>query len=150
MMSRYFNHPAFLPSFSLALLYLTVLSFNGQLITYLVSVGYTSLHVGVLRTLSTAIEVSATWAAPRIVDRIGAIRGGLWSLSWLAIWLTTGVTLLFRDTFSEHPQPALIATVLAVCVAASRLGLWGYDLCAQLLIQEVCPWKNTKKRREHC
>ncbi|KAF7373477.1 Solute carrier family 40 protein [Mycena sanguinolenta] len=37
----YLNHPAFLPSFSLSLLYLTVLSFSGQMITYLISVGYT-------------------------------------------------------------------------------------------------------------
>jgi len=34
----YIRHSAFLESFSLSLLYLTVLSFSGQMITYLISV----------------------------------------------------------------------------------------------------------------
>ncbi|POR31465.1 Solute carrier family 40 member 1, partial [Tolypocladium paradoxum] len=63
----YARHPALLPSLALALLYLTVLSFSGQMITFLLSVGYTPLHVGVARTASTAVELAATWAAPRLV-----------------------------------------------------------------------------------
>lgn len=31
----YFNHPAVLPSFALSLLYLTVLSFSGQMVSRL-------------------------------------------------------------------------------------------------------------------
>lgn len=35
----YFRHPACLPSFALAPLYLTVLSFGGQMVTYLCQLG---------------------------------------------------------------------------------------------------------------
>ncbi|KAF7328398.1 Solute carrier family 40 protein [Mycena venus] len=91
----YLKHPAFLPSFSLSLLYLTVLSFSGQMITYLISVGYTSLYVGLARTISTVFELSATWIAPRLMKRLGIIRSGIWSLSWQMIWLAAGVSWFF-------------------------------------------------------
>ena len=136
-MSHYFRHPAFLPSFSLALLHLTVLSFSGQMITFLISVGYTSLHVGLARTLSTGLEISATWAAPRVMDRVGAVRGGLWSICWLMCWLAAGAAWFFADSYSSNGSAIAAATALAMCVAVSRLGLWGFDLCAQLLVQDV-------------
>ncbi|KAK3934074.1 Ferroporti-1 [Diplogelasinospora grovesii] len=136
----YFNHPAFLPSFSLALLYLTVLSFSGQMITYLVSVGYTSLHVGIARTASTVFELSATWIAPRLMKRIGPVRGGIWSLCWQMVWLAGGVSWFIADhrgAADSMPNSRLIAaTGLAVGVALSRVGLWGYDLCAQNIVQD--------------
>lgn len=133
----YFRHPAFLPSFSLALLYFTVLSFSGQMITYLISVGYTSLHVGVARTVSTIFELSATWIAPRLAKRIGIIRGGIWSLCWQMVWLAGGVIWFFADASGKGTNDVVSATGLAVAVALSRIGLWGYDLCAQNIIQDV-------------
>lgn len=146
----YFTHRAFLPSFSLSLLYLTVLSFSGQMITYLISVGYTPFHVGLVRTVSTMFELSATWVAPRLIKKIGDIRAGIWSLSWQMVWLAGGVALLFADVGDVGDEknwwkfPAgmskemVSATGLAVGVALSRVGLWAYDLCAQNIIQEVC------------
>ena len=74
----YFKHPAFLPSFSGALLYLTVLSFAGQMVTYLVSAGYSSMHIGIARALSVASEVLATWVAPcswARSDQFDLVRG---------------------------------------------------------------------------
>jgi iron-regulated transporter 1 len=47
----YFHHRAFLLSFAGALLYFTVLFFAGQMITYLLSVGYNSIHIGIARTV---------------------------------------------------------------------------------------------------
>ncbi|TLD16216.1 uncharacterized protein PgNI_00056 [Pyricularia grisea] len=132
----YFGHPAFLPSFSLALLYLTVLSFSGQMITYLVSVGYSSLHVGVARTVSTLFELSATWIAPRLMKRIGIVRGGIWSLCWQMAWLAAGVAWFFTDVSGKGTNSIASATGLVVTVALSRIGLWGYDLCAQNIIQD--------------
>ncbi|TLS20846.1 uncharacterized protein PpBr36_10661 [Pyricularia pennisetigena] len=132
----YFRHPAFLPSFSLALLYLTVLSFSGQMITYLVSVGYSSLHVGVARTVSTVFELSATWIAPRLMKRIGIVRGGIWSLCWQMAWLAAAVAWFFADASGKGTGGLSSATGLVVTVALSRIGLWGYDLCAQNIIQD--------------
>lgn len=133
----YFRHTVFLPSFSLSLLYLTVLSFSGQMITYLISVGYTSLHVGIARTVSTIFELSATWIAPRLIKRIGLIRSGIWSLCWQMIWLAAGMSWFFSDSRGMGTNSIVSATGLAVGVALSRVGLWGYDLCAQNIVQDV-------------
>ncbi|KAK1757092.1 Ferroporti-1 [Echria macrotheca] len=132
----YFRHSAFLPSFSLSLLYLTVLSFSGQMITYLISVGYSSLHVGLARTVSTIFELSATWVAPRLMGRIGVIRAGIWSLSWQMVWLALAVSWYFSGFYGTSTSPVIPATALAVGVALSRVGLWGYDLCAQNIVQD--------------
>jgi iron-regulated transporter 1 len=131
---HYFRHRAFLPSFSLSLLYLTVLSFSGQMITFLISIGYNSLHVGIARTVSTIFELSATWIAPRMVKRVGAVRGGIWSLCWQMVWLAAGVSWLFGHL---DASPLISGTGLAVAVALSRVGLWGFDLCAQNIVQDV-------------
>ncbi|KAM3500618.1 hypothetical protein MY11210_009491 [Beauveria gryllotalpidicola] len=133
----YFRHSAFLPSLSLSLLYLTVLSFSGQFITFLLSMGFTPLHVGIARTGSTVIELSATWAAPRLMSYMGPVRGGIWSLSWQMICLTLGLSLFLRDGLGDDASHAWTSVAgLIVCIALSRLGLWGYDLCAQTIVQE--------------
>ncbi|KAK0625181.1 putative iron-regulated transporter [Bombardia bombarda] len=142
----YFNHPAFLPSLSLSLLYLTVLSFSGQMITYLMSVGYSPLHVGIARTASTVCELSATWFAPRLMRRIGVVRGGIWSLCWQMAWLAVGLGWFLsadlHDVGAGMNSSMIRATGLAVGVALSRVGLWGYDLCAQDIVQEEVETEN--------
>ncbi|KAK9424218.1 putative Ferroporti-1 [Seiridium unicorne] len=115
----YFHQPAFLPSFSLSLLYLTVLSFSG-----------------IARTVSTIFELSATWIAPRMMKRIGPVRGGIWSLSWQMIWLAGSISWFFSDFHGAGTNSVLAGTGLAVGVALSRVGLWGYDLCAQTIVQD--------------
>lgn len=52
-------------------------------------------------------------------------------------WLGAGVTWFFADFNREGQHVIIAATGLAVGVALSRVGLWGYDLCAQNLIQDV-------------
>ena len=137
----YISHPACLPSLSLSILYLTVLSFSGQMITYLLAVGYSALHVGLARLFSTGLELSATWIAPHIMKRIGVIRGGIWSLGWQMACLAVGVSWFFSRSHGGNTDTAASATSLVVSVALSRIGLWGFDLCAQNIIQDVtlCP-----------
>ncbi|KEY72121.1 hypothetical protein S7711_00133 [Stachybotrys chartarum IBT 7711] len=132
----YFRHSAFLPSLSLALLYLTVLSFSGQMITFLLAAGYNTALVGIARTISTVLELSATWVAPRLTKRVGAVRCGIWCLSWQMAWLTVGLAWYFADFFATGSPRIGAATGLAVAVALSRVGLWGYDLSAQLIVQD--------------
>ncbi|GKT66957.1 iron-regulated transporter [Colletotrichum tofieldiae] len=67
----YFSHRAFLPSFAGSLLYLTVLSFSGQMVTYLFASGYTTTYIGIARTISVMFEVLATWVAPWLIGKIG-------------------------------------------------------------------------------
>jgi iron-regulated transporter 1 len=129
----YVGHAAFLPSLSLSLLYLTVLSFSSQMVTYLLSVGFTSTMIGIIRAVSVVVEMSATWLAPHIMSQIGPTRAGLWFLSWQSGSLGIAAALFWLE------QPSKWApTSLVVGVVLSRIGLWGFDLSAQMIIQEVC------------
>jgi solute carrier family 40 (iron-regulated transporter), member 1 len=103
------------------------------MVTYLLSVGYTSTQIGIIRTVSVVAEVSATWLGPVLMRRVGVIRAGLWSISWQLFCITTAVTL-----FLAARQPVVAASLLITGVIGSRIGLWMFDLCVQTVVQEVC------------
>ena len=128
---QYLNHPTFLPSIALCVLYLTVLSFSGQMVTYLISIRFTSLQIGLMRTASVLLEVSATWLAPMIITRIGSVRAGLWSINWQLLCLVPTVSL-----FTIIEMPRMAAFVMVTGVVLSRVGLWGFDLSVQQIVQE--------------
>ena len=128
----YFTHTACLPSLSLSILYLTVLSFGGQMITYLVSAGFTSFVIALIRSLSVIIEITATWIAPRAMKLISPTRAAMWFLSWQTIWLAGTITFFWSET-----TPIVAASGLAGGTILSRVGLWGFDLCAQTIVQNV-------------
>ncbi|KAK4172372.1 Ferroporti-1 [Triangularia setosa] len=129
----YFRHPVFLPSFAGTLLYFTVLSFSGQMVTYLLSAGYTSGQIGSARALSVGFEVLATWIAPWLMNVIGNIRAGLWLSSAQIMSLLVGVGLFLIFSAS---QPVTAASGLVGGTILSRVGLRGFDLCAQIIVQE--------------
>lgn len=160
----YMNHRAFLPSISLSLLYLNVLSFSGQMITFLLSIpcgdsttpAFSPAVIGGLRTVSTLFELSATWVAPRLTRRLGVVRAGIWALSWQMIWLAGGLGWFFYPPnlshlvmpsileFNFHPfsdsyqarATVVSASGLITAVVFSRVGLWTFDLCVQLIVQD--------------
>lgn len=131
----YVSNPAFLASFALSLLYLTVLSFGSQMTTYLLTVGFTSLHISLMRLVAVALELLATCAAPILMRRIGAVRSGLWFVNEQLISIAISIGLFsMLDT-----NTMLAAGVLVIGVTLSRTGLWGFDLCVQYLVQEDAP-----------
>jgi iron-regulated transporter 1 len=131
--AAYFRHRVFLPSFAGALLYLTVLSFSGQMITWLLSAGYDSTAIATTRTLSVGFEILATWVAPWLMGRIGTTRAGLWLACWQIACLVGGMSVFWR--FPENPF--ISASGLVGGTILSRIGLRGFDLCTQILVQEV-------------
>ncbi|UKZ55475.1 hypothetical protein TrVGV298_009299 [Trichoderma virens] len=137
--SLYFKHKAFLPSIAGAVLYFTVLSFGGQMVTYLLSSGYSSMQIGIARTVGVIFEVLSTWAAPWLMGRIGAIRAGLWMSSWQVIMLVVGVCIFW--TF-DGKDSLISASGLVGGTVFSRLGLRGFDLCVQLIVQEEVEAEN--------
>jgi solute carrier family 40 (iron-regulated transporter), member 1 len=131
--ARYIRSPAFLPSLAYAFLHLTVLSFSGRMIAFLLAVGYDPLQVGIARVVSTAAELSATWISPWATNRLGSVRlAGVWSISWQTGWLTLGVVAFLVA------GGMLGVTGLVVGVIMSRIGLWGFDLAVHNIIQDVC------------
>ncbi|KAJ3755648.1 iron-regulated transporter [Lentinula raphanica] len=130
----YFHHQAFRPSLSNSLLYFTVLSFAGQMVTYLLSAGYTSLHIAIARTLSVGFEISATWIAPLLMSHITPIRTGIWFINWQILCLAVGVTWFWTTLGSK---PFLAASGIVAGTILSRVGLWGFDLSVQVNIQQA-------------
>lgn len=132
-LAAYTRSCVFLPSFAGALLYLTVLSFSGQMITWLLSTGYDSALIATTRTLSVAFEFLATWVGPWIMGRVGTTRAGLWLACWQIACLVAGTSifLMFID------YPFISASGLVGGTILSRVGLRGFDLCVQIIVQEV-------------
>ncbi|KAJ3994737.1 iron-regulated transporter [Lentinula boryana] len=128
----YFHHQAFRASFSNSLLYFTVLSFAGQMVTYLLSAGYNSLHIAIARTFSVTLEISATWFTPFLMSRITPIRTGIWFINWQIMCLVAGVSCFWLAS----SKPFVAAAGLVAGTILSRAGLWGFDLSVQVIIQK--------------
>ncbi|PLB49866.1 hypothetical protein P170DRAFT_454594 [Aspergillus steynii IBT 23096] len=127
----YFCHRALLPSFAGALLYFTVLAFGGQMVTYLLSAGYNSMLISIARTVSVAFEISATWIAPTVMRRIGPIRSGIWFVSWQMCCLAAAMSAFWTLDSRIWAASSLVAGTML-----SRVGLWGFDLSVQVIVQE--------------
>ena len=129
---QYFDSPAFLASFSLSLLYLTVLSTSVHWQTYMLSLQFSGMSVAILRLAAVACELSATVLAPLLMKRIGPIRSGLWSINWQLAWLALAIAI-----FLSLPDSTKMAGAgLTGGIVMSRLGLWGLDLSVQFIVQE--------------
>ncbi|KAF2268231.1 hypothetical protein CC78DRAFT_17759 [Lojkania enalia] len=132
---EYITNSAFLASFALSILYLTVLSFASQMTTYLLTLGFTSVHISVMRLVAVLLELAATCAAPILMSKIGAVRSGLWFVNEQFISIALAVGLYS----AVNSQTKLAGMALVLGVTLSRIGLWGFDLCVQYLVQEDIP-----------
>ncbi|KAK4139372.1 Ferroporti-1 [Dichotomopilus funicola] len=97
-------------------------AFAGQMVTYLLSAGYTATQVGIVSTLSVTFEVLATWVAPWLIGKIGPARAGLWLSSWQVTTLVAGSVVFW--IFDQSP-------------VVSAGGLVGFELCVQIIVQEA-------------
>lgn len=130
----YSRSSAFLPSLSLSLLYLTVLSFSGQMVTYLLTLQhphFTSIDIGILRTIATLLEISATFLAPVLINHLGAVRAGIWSLCCQCLCLTPSILQFWTNDLT----PSISNYIFILSVVLSRVCLWSFDLTAQLQVQ---------------
>ena len=101
------------------------------MVTYLVAVGYTSTHIGLARTISVIFEVSATWMSPFIMAKIGPIRSGIWFVNWQILCLACGI-----GVFWSSQNTTIASAALVVSTILSRVGLWGFDMAVQVIVQE--------------
>lgn len=131
----YFLSPAYLASFSLSLVYLTVLSTGVHWQTYMLSVHFSGLSIAFLRMTAVISELSATIIGPMLSRRIGPIRSGLWSINWQIGWLALAIIAFLTMTADMKTA----AGILTAGIVMSRLGLWGFDLSVQFIVQETVP-----------
>lgn len=110
------------------------------MIVFLLSIGYSSLTVGIARTVCTIVELSATWTTPKLIGRFGNVMTGFYSITWQVLTLSLGAACFVIDwdaVLRTTDIGALIgAGGLVVGVIFSRLGLWGVDLTTQIIVQD--------------
>ncbi|XP_048141981.1 solute carrier family 40 member 2-like [Rhodamnia argentea] len=129
----YFEQEVVLPGIALALLYFTVLSFGSLMTATLEWEGIPAFVIGIARGISATIGVAATLVYPVLQSRISTIRTGLWS-SW-SQW-----TFLLLCVGSKWVRNNIVAaSMLMGGVAASRLGLWMFDLAVIQQMQDKVP-----------
>ncbi|KAK3029512.1 hypothetical protein RJ639_037533, partial [Escallonia herrerae] len=126
----YMSQDVVLPGLALALLYFTVLSFGTLMTAALEWKGIPAYVIGIARAVSATIGIAATFLYPILQSRISTIRTGIWSI-W-SQW-----TCLLVCVASIWVQNSLIAAYLLMGgVAASRLGLWMFDLAVIQQMQD--------------
>ncbi|KAF9372682.1 hypothetical protein CPB97_001083 [Podila verticillata] len=127
----YVQHKTFLITLSVGMLYINVLSFGGTMTSYLVLTGYSSGLLGVMKAIAGVMGVAGTFAMPLLSKRIGNVRTGLWSIWQLA--LTLGLVVLALTGTLDRTATSIL---LFGGMAASRLGLWMFDIAENLILQE--------------
>ncbi|ORX92577.1 hypothetical protein K493DRAFT_225311, partial [Basidiobolus meristosporus CBS 931.73] len=123
------KHPVFLASLSVAMLYLTVLSFNGIMVSFLKWQGYSDSLIAAMRAMSAFTGVLATYLMPILARHIGIVRTGTWSI-WSQVITLIPVVAAFLG------PPTLLAKVMLFGgMALSRIGLWSFDLSQVHIVQ---------------
>lgn len=114
----YFSTSVWIPSLSLALLHLSVLSYAATFITYLLNTGFSLLLITIARALGSIVEVSSTFIAP-------------FGVGYLALSRKTSVQA--EDAEELLPEDDLLEKQHGV--GLERTGLWGILL---QLLSLVC------------
>ncbi|XMA11362.1 hypothetical protein WAI453_004153 [Rhynchosporium graminicola] len=114
---NYFSSTVWIPSFALALLHLSALSYSATFITFLLSTGY-SLHlITIARAAGSVVEISSTIVAPVGVQYLGKARnhGRFRGRDVLGMNDAEGLLLVDRaEDIEGRTETGL-----------ERLGLWG-------------------------
>lgn len=129
---EYVQHRTFPITLSIGMLYINVLSFGGTMTSYLVLIGYSSGLLGIMKAMAGIVGVAGTFAQPLLARRLGNIRAGLWSVWQLALTLGL-VVLALTDRLGNRTATSIL---LFGGMAASRLGLWIFDITGSLILQE--------------
>ena len=130
---EYIHHKTFLITLSVGMLYINVLSFGGPMTSYLTMIGYSNSLLGIMKAVSGIVGVAGTYAQPLLSKRIGNVRTGLWSIWQLTLTLSLALIAIVNKA---HDTPTTTSVLLFGGVAASRLGLWMFDLAESLILQE--------------
>ncbi|KAL9108614.1 MAG: hypothetical protein Q9187_008269, partial [Circinaria calcarea] len=117
----YFSTNVWIPSLSLAILHLSVLSYSATFITYLLNTGFSLLLITIARTLSSVVEVSSTFIAPIGVDYLARSRKSSSQ----------------EEESAEELLPEGDLVEKRHGVGLERLGLWGISLQLLSLIPVV-------------
>lgn len=77
---EFIKHPIFLSSSSISFLYLTVLSFDGTMLSYLKAQMYSDPFLAGIRAINVVAGLAGTLAMPLMERKLGLVRAGNWSI----------------------------------------------------------------------
>ncbi|KAL3693438.1 hypothetical protein R1sor_007089 [Riccia sorocarpa] len=129
----YFQQEVMLAGVALALLYFTVLSFGSLMTATLNWRGVPAYVLGLARGVAAIVGILATIVYPILQPMLHTVRTGLWSICIQWSLLSIAAT----STFIRSGSAASV--MLIVGVAASRFGLWMFDLSVTQLMQDSIP-----------
>ncbi|VVB01055.1 unnamed protein product [Arabis nemorensis] len=127
----YFSQEVVLPGVSLALLFFTVLSFGTLMTATLQWEGIPTYIIGIGRGISATVGLAATIVYPLMQSRLSTLRTGIWSFwsQWSCLLVCVGSIWVKKDKIASY--------MLMAGVAASRLGLWMFDLAVTQQMQDL-------------
>lgn len=129
----YLHQETVLPGTALALLYFTVLSFGTLMTATLEWEDIPAFVIGIARGMSATTGITATLVYPILQSRISTLRTGLWSIwsQWTCLLVCVCSIWVKNNLVSAY--------MLMGGVAASRLGLWVFDLAVIQQMQDLVP-----------
>lgn len=130
---EFVRHKIFPASLAISLLYLTVLSFGGIMVSYLKMIGYTDYSLGLLRAVAGIAGVASTYILPHLSNKIGIIRSGIWAL-WFESATLVPVVISLTAAFGGT---TLGSFMLFGGMSISRMGLWAFDIAETILLQQM-------------
>ncbi|CDY11259.1 BnaA03g00950D [Brassica napus] len=130
---NYLNQDIVLPGVALALLFFTVLSFGTLMTATLEWKGIPTYIIGIGRGISASVGLTATVVYPLLLSRLSPLRTGLWSFwsQWTCLLVCVGSIWVQKEKVASY--------MLMAGVAASRLGLWMFDLAVIQQMQDLVP-----------
>ncbi|KAK4048612.1 hypothetical protein OIO90_005782 [Microbotryomycetes sp. JL221] len=112
------------------------LSFDGTMISWLKSHGYSDAFIAGMRGLNVVTGLAGTALMPLLEKRIGLVRAGTWSMVSEVCSLVPVVLSFFIDRAPEGQKAVWWNQVMLFAgMALSRIGLWAFDLCQLKLLQ---------------
>ncbi|KAK9815567.1 hypothetical protein WJX72_006024 [[Myrmecia] bisecta] len=134
--SAYIRQPVLPAAVALALLYLTVLSLGLLMTAYLKWGSMTEAELSLWRGAGALSGIAATFTFPLLRSRAGLPSAGLAGIILQLLCLVTAVfpALLSRMGALVGKEGAI--RILVAGVAASRFGLWTFDLALTQMLQE--------------
>ncbi|KAL7415375.1 hypothetical protein BDY24DRAFT_439796 [Mrakia frigida] len=133
--------PVFLTSLSIALVYLTTLSFDGIMLSYLKSQrDFGDPFIAGMRGVSVVMGLLGTVVMPLLAKHVGLVRGGAWSLwAQIACLFPPLLTLYIGLPHTAPPGqgPVWNIVLFFTFISLSRIALWSIDLIQLQILQEA-------------
>jgi len=129
----YWEQPIVCAGLSLALTYSNALTFGGAMTTFLLWEGMSVTEVGFWCGVRSAVGLAGTFAYNWSARHTTVFNTGAWSVVYLFVCLTFACGSFFIRDYN------ISVYLLVASTAASRIGLWVFDISVTLLYQEMAP-----------